>query len=65
MSGDPLLEESRGFVEAVGQGRPELVLSSYESGVRTLAVTLAADRSERTGQPFDVPTFLRDEAGLE
>lgn len=65
MEGDPLLEESRGFVDAVAQGRPELVLSSYESGVRTLAVTLAADRSERTGRPVDVPALLRDEAGLE
>jgi predicted dehydrogenase len=65
MEGDPLLEESRGFVSAVAQGRPELVLSSYESGVRTLAVTLAADRSERSGQTVDVPTLMRDEAGLE
>lgn len=65
MEGDPLLEESRGFVNAVALGRRDLVLSTYESGVRTLAVTLAADRSERTGQPVDVPTLLRDEAGLE
>lgn len=65
MAGDPLFEESRAFVNAVAQGRPDLVLSSYESGVRTLAVTLAADRSERSGQPVDVPTLLRDEAGLE
>ncbi|HEX4211722.1 MAG TPA: hypothetical protein VIA06_00165, partial [Candidatus Dormibacteraeota bacterium] len=65
MEGDPLLEESAGFVRAVAEGRPELVLSSYESGLRTLAVTLAADRSERNGQPIDIPTFLREEAGLE
>lgn len=65
MEGDPLYEESAGFVRAVAEGRPELVLSSYESGLRTLAVTLAADRSERSGQPIDIPTFLREEAGVE
>ena len=46
MEGDPLLEESRGFVNAVAQGRPELVLSTYESGVRTLAI--ACRRPVRT-----------------
>jgi predicted dehydrogenase len=65
MAGDPLLEESAGFVRAVEQGRPEAVLSTYENGVRTLAVTLAADRSERTGVPVDVPTLLREEAGID
>lgn len=64
MEGDPLLEESAGFVQAVAEGRPELVRSTYENGVRTLAVTLAADRSERTGAPVDVPALLREEAGL-
>lgn len=64
MAGDPLLEENAAFVQAVAEGRPELVKSTYENGVRTLAVTLAADRSERTGAPVDVPALLRDEAGL-
>lgn len=65
MAGDPLLEESAAFVQAVAEGRPELIQSTYENGVRTLAVTLAADRSERTGAPVDVPALLRDGAGLE
>lgn len=64
MAGDPLLEESAAFVRAVAEGRPELVRSTYENGVRTLAVTLAADRSERTGAPVDVAALLREEAGL-
>ncbi len=64
MTGDPLLDESAGFVQAVAEGRPELVRSTYENGVRTVAVTLAADRSERTGAPIDVPALLREEAGL-
>lgn len=65
MAGDPLLEESAAFVRAVAEGRPELIQSTYENGVRTLAVTLAADRSERRGAPIDVPALLREEAGLE
>jgi predicted dehydrogenase len=62
---DPLVAESAAFVRAVAEGRPELVRSTYESGVRTLAVTIAADRSERLGVPVDVAALLRDEVGLE
>ncbi|MBO0702450.1 MAG: Gfo/Idh/MocA family oxidoreductase [Candidatus Dormibacteraeota bacterium] len=62
---EPLLAESTAFVRAVAEGRPDLVRSTYESGVRTLAVTMAADRSERLGVPVDVPALLREELGLE
>jgi myo-inositol 2-dehydrogenase / D-chiro-inositol 1-dehydrogenase len=45
------------FVEAVRTGNPSPIRSDYEDAVRTLAVTLAADESARTGQPVDVAAF--------
>ena len=62
---DPLMAESAAFVRAVAEGRPDLVRSTYESGVRTLAVTIAADRSERLGVPVDVAALIQEEVGLD
>lgn len=59
---DLIAVEDRVFVQAVGAGDPSLIRSDYENGVRTLAVTLAADRSARTGQPVDVRELLEAEA---
>jgi predicted dehydrogenase len=47
------------FVEAVRARDPALVRSDYHDAVRTLAVTLAADESARSGQPVDVGAFAR------
>ncbi len=59
---DPIAAEDRAFVRAVAEGRPELIRSDYANAVRTLAVTIAADRSARTGRPVDVPALLAAEA---
>lgn len=45
------------FVDAVRLDDPSRIRSSYDDAVRTLAVTLAADESARTGQPVDVAAF--------
>ena len=58
----PMAAEDRAFVQAVAEGRPDLIRSDYESGVRTLAVTIAGDRSARNGRPVDVPELLAAEA---
>lgn len=42
---DPYYEQDKAFVEAVRQRRQELVFGSYSDAVRTLEVTLAANRS--------------------
>ncbi len=59
---NPMLNEDQAFVTAVAEGKPELIVSDYASGVRTLAVTMAADLSARRGQPVDVEDMLRKEA---
>jgi predicted dehydrogenase len=50
--------QDRAFVAAVQERRPELVKSTYESGMRTLAVTLAHQRSAELGQPVGVDGLL-------
>jgi predicted dehydrogenase len=51
---DPYLEEDRVFVEAVKSGRRDGILSPYDDAVKTLAVTLAANRSAEEGRPVKV-----------
>lgn len=50
-SNDPYVDELKAFLTAVRTGRRDGVRSSYSDAVRTLAVTLAANRSMRTGRP--------------
>jgi predicted dehydrogenase len=45
------------FVDAIRSGDRSLIRSDYDDAVRTLAVTLAAGESARTGQPVDVAAF--------
>jgi myo-inositol 2-dehydrogenase / D-chiro-inositol 1-dehydrogenase len=45
------------FVDAVRTGNRSLIRSDYDDAVRTLALTLAADESARTGCPVDVAAF--------
>lgn len=49
--GNPTVEEDRAFVRAVATGDRAGILSPYEDALRTLAVTLAANRSARNGRP--------------
>jgi myo-inositol 2-dehydrogenase/D-chiro-inositol 1-dehydrogenase len=51
---NPYLNEDRAFIEAIRTGDASLIRSTYSDGVRTLAVTLAADESARTGKPVSV-----------
>ncbi|MGF6950002.1 putative dehydrogenase [Neobacillus sp. B4I6] len=46
--------QDRMFIEAVIKGDQDLILSSYEDGLKTLAVTLAANQSHKTGLPVKV-----------
>jgi hypothetical protein len=55
---DMMVREDRAFIQAVAAGRPELIKSDYADAVRTLAVTVANDRSARSGQPVDVRALL-------
>ncbi|MGW5366395.1 Gfo/Idh/MocA family protein [Actinopolymorpha pittospori] len=61
--GSPMALEDQAFVRAVAENRRELVKSDYENGVRTLAVTIANDRSARTGRPVRVSELLAEEGG--
>jgi predicted dehydrogenase len=45
------------FVEALRTGDRSLIRSDYDDAVRTLVVTLAADKSARTSTPVDVAAF--------
>lgn len=54
-SGSAMLAEDQAFVEAVGRKDPSRVRCSYAEAVKTLAVTLAAEQSARTGKPVDIP----------
>jgi myo-inositol 2-dehydrogenase/D-chiro-inositol 1-dehydrogenase len=45
---NPYLRESEAFLTAIRTGDRSLIRSDYSDGVRTLAVTLAADESART-----------------
>jgi len=51
---DPKLDEERVFIEAVKSGNREGILSPYWEGVKTLAVTLAANRSAEEGRPVKI-----------
>ena len=48
---DPMLEEEKAFIKAVAKGDSSYVRSDYQDAVKTLAVTLKAHESMRTGKP--------------
>ncbi|NYE03459.1 putative dehydrogenase [Bacillus niacini] len=43
------------FIEAILTGNPDLILSTYEDGLKTLSVTLAANQSNEAGVPVNIP----------
>ncbi len=51
---DAMFEGDRNFVAAVMAGDGSAVCSDYSNGVRTLAVTLAAIESARSGRPVEL-----------
>ena len=48
---NPYQAENRTFIDAVKSGDSSAIKSSYDDAVKTLAVTLAANESAKTGQP--------------
>jgi predicted dehydrogenase len=57
---DFYLNQDRAFIEAIRKNDQTRILSSYEDGLQTLAVTLAANQSAELGQPVSIKplTFL-------
>ncbi len=51
---DAYFDEDQAFIEAVKSGKREGILCPYEDGVKTLAVSLAANRSAEEGRPVKV-----------
>ncbi|MDW8107382.1 MAG: Gfo/Idh/MocA family oxidoreductase, partial [Armatimonadota bacterium] len=51
---NPYVRESQAFLEAIHTGDRSLIRADYREGVKTLAVTLAADESSRVGKPIPV-----------
>ncbi|MGC4376669.1 Gfo/Idh/MocA family oxidoreductase [Fictibacillus sp. Mic-4] len=51
--------QDRAFIEAVQTKNQDLVLASYEDGVKTLAVTLAANESQKSGQAVSLSSFCQ------
>ncbi|GHH97799.1 Gfo/Idh/MocA family protein [Neobacillus kokaensis] len=51
---DVYKQQDNVFIDAIIQGDQNLILSSYEDGLKTLAVTLAANRSHETGLPVKI-----------
>ena len=51
---DPYFEEDRIFIEAVQSKNPSGIKSTYADAVRTLRVTLAANRSIAQGRPIQL-----------
>jgi predicted dehydrogenase len=46
-------EQDKAFIEAIQTNNESLLLSSYENAVKTLAVTLAANQSQQTGEAIN------------
>jgi myo-inositol 2-dehydrogenase / D-chiro-inositol 1-dehydrogenase len=55
---NPTLVEDQTFIDAVESGDPSRIRSPYADAVRTLAVTLAANRSAERGEPVEVAELL-------
>lgn len=51
---DYMEEEDRVFIEAIKSGNRDLILASYEDGLQTLAVSLAANESDESGEVVQV-----------
>jgi predicted dehydrogenase len=62
---DVYQEQDRMFIEAIVKGDRNLLLSSYEDGLKTLAVTLAANQSQETALPVRVSSIINSEITWE
>ena len=50
------MDIDRAFIDAIRLHDPSLIRSTYSDAVKTLAVTLAANRSASRGEPVEVPS---------
>jgi predicted dehydrogenase len=57
-------EQDRVFIEAVMKADPGLLLSNYEDGAKTLAVTLASNKSSEMGLPIKLSSLTEDKITL-
>ncbi|MBO1514850.1 Gfo/Idh/MocA family protein [Metabacillus bambusae] len=57
-------EQDRVFIEAVMKGDPNLLLSNYEDGAKTLAATLASNKSNEIGLPIKLSSLTEDKITL-
>jgi predicted dehydrogenase len=55
MPSEPIPAIDGAFVDAVRRGDPSPIRSSYADGLKTAAVTIAANQSAREGRPVRVP----------
>jgi predicted dehydrogenase len=53
-----MMTQDQAFVEAVARRDPGRVRSPYLDAAKTLALTLAAEESARSGKPVDVPEVV-------
>ncbi|MFC0470397.1 Gfo/Idh/MocA family protein [Halalkalibacter kiskunsagensis] len=51
-------EQDKCFIEAIMVGKRELLLSSYDDGVKTLAATIGANKSNELGLPIKVSELV-------
>ncbi len=51
---DSIVEQDQAFIQAVESGSQDRILSSYSESLRTLAVTLAANRSAEEHRPVEI-----------
>lgn len=58
-------EQDRMFIKAIVKGDQNLLLSSFEDGLKTLAVTLAANQSHDKGLPVRVSSITNSEITWE
>ncbi|WP_299092852.1 Gfo/Idh/MocA family oxidoreductase [uncultured Metabacillus sp.] len=57
-------EQDNRFIEAVMKGDPAILLSDYEDGVKTLAATLASNKSNELGLPIKLSSLIEDKISL-
>ncbi|MBO0991709.1 Gfo/Idh/MocA family protein [Bacillus sp. SD088] len=54
---DFYVEQDNAFIEAVRTGNPGLIRATYTDGLKTLAVTLAANQSAETGETVSLDSY--------
>jgi len=63
-TGDPMYAEDLAFVRAIKENDAGYIKSDYLSGIRSLAVTIAGERSARIGKLVNVRELLKAEAPI-